>query len=297
MQYRITHITEYEYDAPVQLEPHIVRLRPRGGNGIRPVSFDLDVHPQPLSQHSLLDAGGNQTTALHFHGTTRRLEIVASCTVDCHAHNPFQFILHPFSASSLPLAYEPEIQPLLAPYLIRCSTNVPVTAFASALAQEVNGDTLSFLTALNQRIFHLCECVVRKEGAPRQPARTLEKLRGSCRDLAVLFADACRSLGIAARFVSGYLLDDRDDAERHLHAWAEVYLPGAGWRAYDPALGIAVQEQHVALAAGRLSRLAAPVTGSFRGGANLRKFESSIHVAPVAEPALSGGVADTLQFH
>lgn len=99
----------------------------------------------------------------------------------------------------------------------------------------------------------------------QEPEETLSRMKGTCRDFVVLFAEACRSLGFAARFVSGYTQGDLDNAENYLHAWAEVYLPGGGWRGYDPTLGLAVADQHIALTSGASPLQAAPVSGSFRG--------------------------------
>ena len=127
--------------------------------------------------------------------------------------------------------------------------------------------TLTFLSALAQRLFETCRVVVRIDGPPLDSATTLRAREGSCRDLAVLFCDACRSLGLAARFVSGYEREAASEDRAYMHAWSEVFLPGGGWRGWDPSRGLAVSTSHVAVAAAREPSLAAPISGSYSGPA------------------------------
>lgn len=120
--------------------------------------------------------------------------------------------------------------------------------------------------------------VVRLTGEPLPPGKTLRRKEGACRDLAVLFIDLCRSLGIAARFVSGYKYDPGAKDSFELHAWAEVFLPGAGWRGYDPSLGLAVADTHVALASGPGAAEAAAVTGTYRGSEVLSNLTYKVNI-------------------
>ena len=122
---------------------------------------------------------------------------------------------------------------------------------------------------MNTRLFDAVRHAIRDDGPPLAPEVTLERGEGSCRDLAVLFCAACRSVGIPARFVSGYEREAALQDKAHMHAWAEVYLSGGGWRGYDPSQGLAVYTAHVAVAAAADPRLAAPVSGSFRGSAGV----------------------------
>lgn len=131
-------------------------------------------------------------------------------------------------------------------------------AMASGLAQP-------FLSALASAMFSDFERTTRDVGPAYTPETTFAARQGTCRDLAVVFIDACRSQGIAARFVSGYAFERGREGSNDLHAWAEVYLPGAGWRGYDPTLGIAVADQHIPLAAAPEPLAAAPTSGAFRG--------------------------------
>jgi len=135
------------------------------------------------------------------------------------------------------------------------------TQLAEEICHCVHGNPIDFLHELNQRIYNTCQYDVRPDGEPRSPSITWTKREGSCRDFAVLFAAACRTVGLAARFVSGYQEGDPDTTERDLHAWVEVYLPGAGWRGYDPTHGLAVADGHISVAASVLSRYAAPIEG------------------------------------
>ena len=139
-----------------------------------------------------------------------------------------------------------------------------------AFARSIEGEGMPFLTALTRRLHEEFAHTIREEG-PAEPAEsTLAARSGSCRDLSVLFCEACRSRGIPARFVSGYEREAAVQEPAHMHAWAEVYLPGGGWRGYDPSQGLAVSTAHVALAAAADPLLAAPVSGTYRGKAQAR---------------------------
>jgi transglutaminase-like putative cysteine protease len=269
MVIEVTHTTTYTYSQPVFLEPHILRLRPRCDGTQQLLRFELRVEPQPAGLSESCDSESNAATNIWFVETTQLFTVTSSFTLRTLRSNPFDFIMTDPAAEHVPLTYVSEVAPSVAPYCVRSEVDTSVAQFARTIADEAAGKTLSFLTILSRRIPELCEHTVREEGDPRPAQVTLAQRKGSCRDLAVLFIEACRALGIAARFVSGY----REGAEvqkTHLHAWAEVYLPGGGWRGYDPTSGLAVADRHVAVAAGRTPLLAAPVTGSFRGtGASL----------------------------
>ncbi len=118
------------------------------------------------------------------------------------------------------------------------------------------------LQTLVQRLYKECSYTMREEGMPWEAGVTWRRKQGSCRDLTVLFMEVCRAMGLAARFVSGYEVGDEETSQWELHAWAEVYLPGAGWRGYDPTHGLAVGDRHIALAANPLPQYCAPVKGA-----------------------------------
>jgi transglutaminase-like putative cysteine protease len=142
----------------------------------------------------------------------------------------------------------------------------PIAELAAATAGEAEGEVVPFATKLALRIHELCASVLREEGDPLPAEETLGRRSGSCRDLAVLFVAACREQGVPARFVTGYHESGGPQAKNYLHAWAEVYLPGGGWRGFDPSRGLAVADEHVPLAAAADFRGAAPISGTIRGG-------------------------------
>jgi transglutaminase-like putative cysteine protease len=153
-----------------------------------------------------------------------------------------------------------------------------VERFAKSIAGQSEHQTLRFLTGLNSEIYGSFRQVIREHGGPRRAEETLALKEGSCRDLTMLFVEACRCLGIAARFVSGYHSEAPKEGPRYLHAWAEVYLPGAGWRGYDPSHALAVAEHHVAVAAAATPQLAAPVSGAVRGDDVTSSLEANIEI-------------------
>ena len=268
MRYHIVHTTTYTYDRPVSLQPHVLRLRPRcdGCQTLR--SFSLEIIPEPAGVYQIIDLEGNAVVRAWFRESTDQLHFKVTSDVETYRTNPFDFLLEPW-ATKLPLDYPASLLFQLQPYFQRDGLPATVDPVAAQLAQEVyqvvGGDVIAFLSELNQRIHKTCEYTIRETGDPLPAGLTWTQKLGSCRDLSVVFIEACRALGLAARFVSGYQEGDPNQ-ERDLHAWAEVYLPGAGWRGYDPTNGIAVADRHVTLVASPLPRYAAPVSGNFRGG-------------------------------
>src|SRR5262249_19861105 len=161
----------------------------------------------------------------------------------------------------LPVAYRPELCPALMPYRTASQPSAAVQELAERVKTEVGQDTVQFLVQLAAWINQNFEKILRPTGEPFPAEMTLQAREGSCRDLTVLFMEACRAVGLASRFVSGYQALAAPNGERHLHAWAEVFLPGAGWRGFDPAQGLAVADQHVAVASGINAQAAAPIVG------------------------------------
>lgn len=270
MLYQITHTTTYTYSEPVKLQPHVVRLRPRSNAWQTLQMFMLSVTPQPTAQSQITDLNGNALIKVWFPQTfTEQLEIRVQSQVATHEANPFNYLMEPW-ALQLPIDYPSSLLMQLQPYLTGQSLKytTAVDAIALQLAQEiyqtVEGNTTRFLSELNQRIYEACKYMIRETGAPLPPGVTWSQKQGSCRDLTVLFIEVCRAMGLAARFVSGYQEGDLDRDDRHLHAWAEVYLPGAGWRGYDPTHGLAVSDRHIALVASSTASDAAPISGSFK---------------------------------
>jgi len=166
---------------------------------------------------------------------------------------------------------------LLAPYSLRAESD-DVGKFAQEIANEASGFTLDFLDRLNRRLHETCSHIIRETGGPQASEYTLHQRRGSCRDLAVLFIDVCRAVGLAARFVSGYRRYGRNPAKRYMHAWPEVFLPGGGWRGYDPTHGVPVADFHVAVAASYEPAGAAPIQGAFFGESVPSTMEARIQI-------------------
>ena len=273
MRYQIDHITEYVYQQAVTLQPHVVRLRPRGDGCQTVHSFTITVTPQPKQQTHIVDLDGNSLIKLWFDPTTTESLVIQTVSnVETFRVNPFDYFLEPWAAS-LPADYPASLLVQLQPYLLGqqpgyTSSIDPIAAqLAQSLWLKANGEPLTFLSLLNQQIYQDCQYTIRETGDPLPAGVTWNERSGSCRDFAVLFVEVCRAIGLAARFVSGYQEGDPDNSERHLHAWAEVYLPGGGWRGYDPTQGLAVADRHIALVASASSRYAAPVGGSFNPGA------------------------------
>jgi len=229
MHLAVTHTTAYTYSMPASLGPHVVRLRPRCDGSLRLLDFNLEIAPKPALLADCLDPEGNVVTHAWFEGTTEHLKVTSKFQVETLRTNPFDYVLD-HRAESLPFAYPRDLEGGLACYCSRGENNDEVLKFACDIAKTAKWHTSDFLTTLDTAIHGRCEKIIRERGGPQPPEVTLHENRGSCRDLAVLFIEACRSLGIAARFVSGYQKWGSDPVHRHMHAWPEVFLPGGGWR-------------------------------------------------------------------
>jgi transglutaminase-like putative cysteine protease len=293
MQFSIEHSTTYTYSQPVILEPHVLRLTPRndGHQGLR--SHALQISPDPLGQSLLSDFEGNAAVKVWF-APQRQSELVVTVRsqVETLCTNPFNYLLEPW-AQQLPFNYPASVLNQIQPYLVgspwRSAVDGEVAALAQEVSQGVNGNVSQFLTALNQRICDSCDYIFRELGAPFPAGYTWKHKRGSCRDLTVLFMEACRAMGLAARFVSGYqcLTDIPPEDGFQLHAWAEVYLPGAGWRGFDPTQRAgAVADRYIALVASVYPSDTTPVAGAFsQGNGSQSQMESTVMIqvtAPVA---------------
>ena len=269
MQYRIRHVTRFQYSEPVFCEPLTIRLRPPSNHRQQLLAYSLDIDPLPAGIAEFVDIEGNNAASAWFQGTTDFLTVTVALAAQTLELNPFQFLLRP-NAEQLPLVPDAGERIQFDAYSIRTVHCIEVEELAQQIAREVDDATVPFLCRMNEWIYTRHEKIVREEGPAWRPAETLAQRRGSCRDLAVLFIEACRAMNIPARFVSGYGAGTDDALERQLHAWAEVYLPGAGWRGFDPSLGLAVTERHLAVATGRTPADAAPTSGAFRGEAESR---------------------------
>ena len=280
---KIRHITTYCYDKAVYCEPLTIRLRPRDDSFHRLESFRLRVQPEPAGITQYTDLQGNDVTRCWFKGFTTNLTVTTECVVETLLHNPFSFLLAP-EAVNLPLRHCEKTNPLWNYYSKPSTDSDSLQQLATETLQESGGETLAFLTQLTGRIYRECETVVRPAGKAFDPEKTWQERSGACRDQAMLFNEICRLAGLPARFVSGYGYSEQRD-ERHLHAWSEVYLPGAGWRGFDPTIGLAVSDRHVAVAASRDPDDAAPTSGTYRGTGVGSELETQVILQRLDETA------------
>jgi transglutaminase-like putative cysteine protease len=265
MRIACEHTTVYRYDAPVWPEPHTIRLRPRTDAAQRLIRHEMEIAPSPAGQSWCLDRDGNVVLETWFRDPLAELSVRSSFEVETLRENPFDFLERDCDGSASSLAAYAETP-----------ENAAVREFSESIAEA---GRLPFLGALNRILFEEFEHVIREEGDAASPERTLSARRASCRDLAVLFCAVCRFRGIAARFVSGYEREASIQEQPNMHAWAEVYLPGGGWRGYDPSQGLAVSTSHIAVAAAAEPKLAAPVSGAFRGAArSTMQFQIAMQV-------------------
>ncbi len=239
-------------------------MRPRCDATQQLLNHELQIQPTPAGLSEWRDGEGNDVALVWFDGLINQMELTVRSEVKTLRADPFDFIYTEPGVQTLPARYAEPLGAVLKSCLAGPGA-APVRDVADDLLAVCNRDTSCFLSALSIWLYERCEVVIREEGDPLPAEVTLREKRGSCRDLAVAFNAVCRAVGLATRFVSGYQAGDAEQERRYLHAWSEVYLPGGGWRGYDPAHGLAVADKHVALAASYLPSEAAPVQGTFRG--------------------------------
>jgi transglutaminase-like putative cysteine protease len=275
MLFEVVHAIRYDYSAPTELSPHRIRLIPRSDASQKLLSVGWDIRPLPTGCSRVMDYNGNDVLEVWFAEKTPSLALRFRSKVETVRANPFDFtVFHP----ALPMQYSQGAE-VLSPFRTAGENHPEIETFIQSICEEAKGQTLNFLTLLCRRIKEKFPLEVRLEGAARTPQETWSLQRGSCRDLTLLFVECCRRQGFASRFVSGYYEDDPNRTERELHAWAEVYIEGGGWRGFDPTTGLAVADRHILLATAPTAAQAAPVEGSFFGSsitATLR-YDLTLH--------------------
>ena len=267
MLYEIRHLTEYTYSAPVTLEPQRLLLLPIDSPAMRVVSHQFHISPTPDGESIILDAFNNRVGMAWFTGRSSTLRVESVSVVEPRDHNPFNFLVYPVECSYLPMIYPADTNRWLDIFRPPGHFSESVASFAQRVQNETGGQTVNFLSGLCARIARDIAYERREKGLPREPDETLSLGSGACRDLAVLFMAAARATGLAARYASGYVLGHDLLSERELHAWAEVYVPGAGWIGFDPVLGLVTSNDHVVVAVAPIPTATAPVQGLYRGDA------------------------------
>ena len=267
----LNHVTHYRYDRLVALGPQVIRLRPAPHCRTRILSYSLKVTPAKHFINWQQDPEANYLARLVFPDKTTEFKIEVDLVAEMAVLNPFDFFLEPY-AETFPFGYQGSEKRDLAPYLVMFRGEPKFREYVASIPRE-RTRTIDWLVALNARLARDIKYLIRMEPGVQTPEVTLTKGSGSCRDSSWLLVQMLRHMGLAARFVSGYLiqltadmksLDGPSGPEKDftdLHAWCEVYLPGAGWIGLDPTSGLLAGEGHIPLACTPEPISAAPITG------------------------------------
>lgn len=268
----LNHVTHYRYDRLVALGPQVVRLRPAPHCRTPILSYSLKIEPTQHFINWQQDPFSNYLARLVFPDKTTEFKVTVDLVAEMSVYNPFDYFLEPY-AEKYPFKYDKSLSIELIPYMVKA----PLTPHLKALIDDIDTKTqptTDFLVALNQRLQNEVRYLIRMEPGVQTPEETLTLASGSCRDSAWLMVQVLRHLGLAARFVSGYLIQLKPDVKSldgpsgtevdftDLHAWCEVYLPGAGWIGLDPTSGLFAGEGHIPVACTPEPSSAAPVTGA-----------------------------------
>ena len=268
----LKHVTHYRYDRRVGLSPQVVRLRPAPHCRTNILSYSLRVEPGDHFINWQQDPFANYLARLVFPEETTEFKVTVDVVAEMAVYNPFDFFLEP-GAEEFPFKYDEDLAKELAPYLVTEKATPAFKRFIESIDLKPVR-TIDFLVGLNQRLQSDIRYLIRMEPGVQTPEETLVNASGSCRDTGWLLVETLRHLGLAARFVSGYLIQLAPDVKAldgpsgtevdftDLHAWCEVYLPGAGWIGFDPTSGLLAGEGHIPLACTPQPSSAAPITGA-----------------------------------
>jgi uncharacterized protein (DUF2126 family) len=281
----LNHVTHYRYDRPINLGPQIIRLRPAPHCRTRILSYSQRAEPADHFCNWQQDPFANYMARLVFAERTREFKVTIDVVAEMAVYNPFDFFLEP-AAEKFPFTYTEDVKAELAPYLAKGALTPLLKAYLSRV-NLTKRRTIDFLVDINSMLYKDIAYLIRMEPGVQTPEETLTKKSGSCRDSGWLLVHLLRHLGLAARFCSGYLIQLTPDVKAldgpsgpekdftDLHAWCEVYLPGAGWIGLDPTSGLLAGEGHVPLACTPQPSSAAPI----EGGVDKSEVEFSHHMA------------------
>jgi transglutaminase-like putative cysteine protease len=267
MNLRIRHRSTYRYKKVVSLGTHYLRMRPREGHGLHLEKCRIEISPPGHRIRWQRDVYENNIGIVEFTEPARELVIDCEFVVQACDENPFNFLISP-EATEFPFRYDPELYRELFP-LVRILYSRDEKRVRDWLGRYwrpgMRVGTLELLQRINSGIYQDFKYCRRLEKGVQTPAETLEKMSGSCRDFAALFIEACRCLDLSARFVSGYFYHVEIEGRMSMHAWAEVFLPGAGWIGFDPSWGILAASQHVPVSVSRHPENSTPISGVYIG--------------------------------
>ncbi len=269
-RYKISHETIYAFSGDVQFLPHTLRLRPRESHELRIENSGLNISPAATIRW-YRDVEGNSVATASFIEDSNKLIIKSEVVISHYDEIPHNFLVADH-AVDYPFEYEEEEKVLLLPYMLSSFVvnNKSLTDWVRDLWHPNEKiTTVGLLFRLNQRIFQMVDYCRREEEGVQQPEFTIAARSGSCRDSAYLFMAASRQLGLASRFVSGYLYSKYTTPQSGAtHAWAEVFIPGAGWKGFDPTLGAIVGAEHIPVAVARMPESVPPIEGKFLGSSS-----------------------------
>ena len=292
IQAALRHVTRYRYDRPITLGPQTIRLRPAPHCRAKVVAYALKVEPEVHFLNWQQDPQSNWLARVVVPEKTDHFTVSVDLTVDMEVINPFDFFLEP-EAEQFPFAYSAELKGELEPYLNPLAGGPAFNRYLAGLSRE-SKQTTTFIFDLNARLSKDIGYLIRMEPGIQTPEQTLCKASGSCRDSAWLMVQLLRHMGLAARFTSGYLIQLKPDVKSldgpsgpdqdftDLHAWCEVYLPGAGWVGLDPTSGLFAGEGHIPLASTANPTQAAPISGAVEPSEVL--FDFDMAVTRIKEP-------------
>ena len=272
MKIKYIHNLEYSYEESVQLGEHRLCIKPRSHGFQRLINFNLNISPNPKILYPLLAASGEEINRITFEGYTDSLSIKAISEVETLKH---PCILDGVKERDLTLPFcrsiiNRDLQGALEGWMPNGQHDPSAVELAQESLAGSSNNALSFTFQLIEIIQDRVKYTKRHTGPAWPASRTLRERVGSCRDLAMLMVESCRSVGIPSRFVSGYHFEDPLQKEFELHAWAELYIPGAGWRGFDPSGKGLIDDRYLTLVSSSKSNLTAVITGNFRGKTNLK---------------------------